>query len=123
VHPEVLSAARSRAEALAARDRPALTALLHPGLRWTTYDGRVLDREAYLAANTGGGLTWLGQTLEDVHIEVAGPVAILTAVAVDVVRRGDAPPETFRLRLTQTWLHEPGPGWRCLSGHAGPRLP
>ncbi|MFI5909987.1 hypothetical protein [Dactylosporangium sp. NPDC051541] len=44
------------------------------------------------------------------------------AVAVDVVRRGTAEPETFRLRLTQTWLHEPDHGWRCAAGHAGPRL-
>ncbi|WP_433043862.1 nuclear transport factor 2 family protein [Dactylosporangium sp. CS-033363] len=121
-HDEVVAAATARAAALAARDRGALEALLHPRLRWTTYDGRVLDRAAYLAGNTAGELTWLSQTLEDVDVAVAtDAVAVLTAVAVDVVRRGSGPAETFRLRLTQTWLREPGHGWRCLAGHAGPR--
>ena len=47
-------------------------------------------------------------------------VAVLTALVVDVVAR-DGARETFRLRLTQTWINAVD-GWQCLSGHAGPRL-
>jgi hypothetical protein len=47
-------------------------------------------------------------------------VAVLTAVVVDRVRRGGRE-ETFRMRLTQTWVRS-AEGWQCLAGHAGPRL-
>jgi hypothetical protein len=50
---EVLAAAQRRAEALAARDAEALRALHHRALRWTTHRGAVLDRDAYIAGNTG----------------------------------------------------------------------
>jgi len=51
---------------------------------------------------------------------VHGDTAVLTAVAVDEVET-DRGRETFRLRLTQTWVRQDG-RWQCLSGHAGPRL-
>ncbi|WP_238011902.1 nuclear transport factor 2 family protein [Dactylosporangium sp. AC04546] len=110
---EVLAAARSRAAALATGDAEALRRLMHPDLRWTTYDGRLLDRDAYIAGNTGTGLRWRSQTLDDVDVVVTGDTAILTALVTDVVEHG-----TFRLRLTQTWVRSPATGWRCLSGHA-----
>ncbi len=81
-----------------------------------------------LAGNDPAELVWLDQRLDDADVQVVGDtVAVLTAVATDVVSRaqdaeraGDV--ETFRLRLTKTWV--PGPeGWQCLSGHPGPRLP
>jgi hypothetical protein len=115
----VLAAARARSEALVAGDRPRLTALLHPQLRWTTHRGTVLDRDRYLAGNVGGELTWVDQRLDDVDIQVVGEhVAVLTALVTDVVTR-DGRAETFRLRLTQTWVRS-ADGWQCLSGHAGP---
>ena len=119
----VLAAAHSRAAALTAADRDRLTALLHPDLRWTTHRGTVLDREQYLAANVGGSLTWLDQRLENPEILLAGDrAAVLTALVVDLVRRDGGEPETFRMRLTQTWVHDDATGWRCLAGHAGPSV-
>jgi hypothetical protein len=115
----VVAAARARSAALVAGDRERLAALLHPRLRWTTHRGVVLDRERYLAGNVGGGLVWLEQTLHDIDIQtVENAVAVLTALVVDVVSR-DGRRETFRMRLTQTWVKDAA-GWRCLSGHAGP---
>ena len=62
---------------------------------------------------------WVEQTLQDVDVQVVGDgVAVLTALVVDVVNR-DGSQETFRLRLTQTWVNTVD-GWQCLSGHAGP---
>jgi hypothetical protein len=117
----VVAAARMRSAALVAGDRRRLAALLHPQLRWTTYRGVVLDREQYLAANVGGDLIWVGQALQDIDVQVVGDaVAVLTALVVDVVGR-DGLQETFRLRLTQTWVNTVG-GWQCLSGHAGPQV-
>ena len=116
---EVLAAARARADALAAGDRAALGRLLHPQFRWTTHRGAVLDRDAYLAGNVDGGLTWRSQRLDDVDVQVAEDrVAVLTAWVTDLVVR-DGEPQTFRMRLTQTWLRT-GDGWVCLAGHAGP---
>lgn len=118
----VVTAALARAEALVNGDRQRLTGLLHPQLRWTTYDGTVLDRDAYVAANTSGRLRWIGQSLDEVDVQVvADSVAILTALVTDVVRR-DGRDETFRLRLTQTWVNT-ADGWQCAAGHAGPRMP
>jgi len=104
-----------------AGDRRRLAALLHPQLLWTTYQGVVLDREDYLAVNVGGGLVWIEQTLQDIDVQIIGnAVAVLTALVVDVVNR-DGAQDTFRLRLTQTWVNS-ADGWQCLSGHAGPRV-
>ena len=117
----MLDAARARAAALVARDADLLRELLHPRLRWTTFRGEVLDRDAYVAANTAGALRWLGQTFEDVEIAVVGDAAVLGAVVLDEVER-DGTRLSFRLRLTQTWTRESG-RWRCLAGHAGPEVP
>ena len=117
---EVLRAATRRATALADGDAAALRSLLHPDLRWTTFRGDVLDRDGYVAGNTGTGLRWLGQRLVEPDVVVHGDTAVLTAVVLDDVDGGHGR-ERFRLRLTQTWVRDDG-GWVCLSGHAGPRL-
>lgn len=117
---DVAAAALARAEALAARDGPALRALLHPLFVWTSHTGQVFDRESYVAANTGAGSAWLGQTLLDVRVQVAGPTAVLTCVVTDEIRRGEGR-ELFRMPVTQTWVREAS-RWVCLAGHAGPRL-
>jgi hypothetical protein len=53
-------------------------------------------------------------------VVVFGDTAVLAAVAVDQVER-DGRQESYRLRLTQTWIRDHGQ-WRCLSGHASPRI-
>ena len=116
----VLEAAARRAAALASGDASALRSLHHPDLVWTTFRGDVLDRDAYVRGNTDGSLVWIEQRLEEPHVVVAGDAAVLTAVVVDVVERAGVR-ETFRLRLTQTWVLEDGQ-WVVLAGHAGPRL-
>lgn len=81
----VLAAARARADALAAGDASALTALLHPEFRWTTHTGAELDRDAYVAANTGGRTVWRQQDLGDPEVLVVGDAAVLRTVVTDVV--------------------------------------
>jgi ketosteroid isomerase-like protein len=112
----VLDAAEQRARALVAGDADALRALHHPALRWTTYRGDVLDRESYVRGNTEGELRWIEQRLEEVGVVVEGETAVLTAAVVDEVER-DGRRETFRLRLTQTWVRD-GDRWVVLAGHA-----
>lgn len=118
---EVLDAAERRAAALARRDAETLRSLLHPAFRWTTFKGDVLTREQYVTGNAQGELVWCSQRLDDVNVTVVGSAAVLTAVVTDVVRRAGRE-QTFRLRLTQTWVRGAG-GWQCLAGHAGPELP
>jgi ketosteroid isomerase-like protein len=91
---------------------------MHRNLRWTTHVGAVLDRDAYIAGNTDGSLVSREQRLEQPEVSVVGDTAILTAVVVDEVER-DGERQTFRLRLTQTWVREAG-AWQCIAGHAGP---
>jgi ketosteroid isomerase-like protein len=113
---EVLDAADRRARALVERDAAALLALHHPELRWMTHRGEVLDRETYVRGNTEGELRWLEQRLEHAVVVIEGETAVLTGVVVDEVER-DGSRETFRLRLTQTWVRD-GDGWVVLAGHA-----
>jgi len=117
---EVIASAQQRARALARRDAEELQRLMHPKLRWTTHLGVVLDRDAYIAGNTDGSLVWREQRLEQLTVAVVGDTAVLATVVVDVVER-DGRQETFRLRLTQTWVREAGV-WQCIAGHAGPSL-
>ena len=117
---EVIASAQQRAKALARRDAEELQRLMHPKLRWTTHLGVVLDRDAYIAGNTDGSLVWREQRLEQPTVAVVGDTAVLATVVVDVVER-DGRQETFRLRLTQTWVREAGV-WQCIAGHAGPSL-
>jgi ketosteroid isomerase-like protein len=116
----VVAAAEQRASALANRDAEELRRLMHPDLRWTTYTGLVLDRDSYIAGNTDGSLVWHAQRLEQPTVTVVGDTAVLTAVVVDEVEH-EGKRETFRLRLTQTWVRSGG-AWQCIAGHAGPRL-
>jgi len=117
---QVLAAATARAEALGRGDRPALEQLLHPQFRWVSHRGQTFDREAYLQANVGGTLQWLGQQLTEVDLVVVGSTAVLRCVVVDEVDAG-AGPLRFRMPVTQTWVSD-GASWTCLAGHAGPPL-
>jgi ketosteroid isomerase-like protein len=57
-----------------------------------------------------------GARLENIRVVVAGDTAVLTGWVSDEVRRG-VRDQTFRLRLTMTWVRT-ARGWRCLAGHA-----
>jgi ketosteroid isomerase-like protein len=116
----VLRAAEQRAAALANADAAALRRLMHPMLTWTSHRGETLDLDAYVAGNTDGSLVWHEQRLEQPLVTVVDGVGVLTATVLDVVER-DGKREVFRMRVTQTWVRE-GREWRCLAGHAGPRL-
>jgi len=117
---EVLAAARSRADALGRGDRAALEALLHPQFVWTSHRGETFDRTAYLDANTTGRTTWHSQQLNGVDVRVVDAVAVLRCTVTDEVTTA-AGRGTFRMPMTQTWVRNRS-GWRCLAGHAGPRL-
>ena len=113
---EVIAAAGRRAAALAAGDEAALRLLMHPRLQWTNFRGEVLGYEEYITGNTRGNLRWRSQRLDGVTVAVDGDTAVLTAAVTDEVTRNGRE-ESFRLRLTQTWVRTPA-GWRCLAGHA-----
>ena len=117
---EVVDAAEARAAALGRGDADALAGLLHRDFRWTSHTGDRFDRDAYVARNTQGPVRWQSQRLRDVEVTVVGETAVLHAEVTDVVGPdGDA--ETFTMPMTQVWVRC-GPSWRCLAGHAGPRL-
>lgn len=118
---EVIDAAQRRASALAAGDAELLAALLHAEFRWDTHTGAMYSRDEYLRRNTEGATVWRSQELTSVEVVVVGDTAVLFAEVTDVVLQENVP-ETFRMPMTQVWIRAGG-GWRCLAGHAGPRLP
>ena len=117
---QVLQAAQARAAALAAGDAGRLRELLHEEFRWTAHTGENFDRASYLKSNTGGRTSWRGQDLGDADVVVVGAAAVLRTVVTDTIDRVDGI-EIYRMPMTQFWVRVGG-GWRCLAGHAGPRL-
>jgi hypothetical protein len=118
---EVLRAAEARGRALAEADADRLRRLLHDRFRWTSHTGETFTREEYVHRNTSGPVRWRSQELTGVEVTVVGDTAVLWAEVTDVVE-GDDHPETYRMPMTQVWVHEAGT-WHCLAGHAGPRRP
>lgn len=118
---EVRQAAATRAAALAAGDAEKLRELLHENFRWTTHVGQVFDRGAYIRRNTEGVTVWRSQTLGTTEVAMVGDMAVLTTVVTDVVVEADGEDALFRMPVTQVWIREQG-NWRCLAGHAGPRV-
>jgi hypothetical protein len=121
IEDEVLAAAGARARALATADAAALRELLHPAFGWISHRGEAFDRDSYIAANTGrDGVLWRAQTLEEVRISVVEQTAILRCIVTDVIA-AEHGAERLRMPMTQTWVRH-GVRWRCLAGHAGPKL-
>lgn len=118
---EVLAAAEARALALADGDAARLTDLLHEDFRWTAHVGDTYDREEYIRRNTEGHTNWRSQTLVNPDVVVVGETAVLYAEVHDVVLSRTDESETFRMPMTQVWVRS-GSDWKCLAGHAGPRL-
>ena len=118
---QVIAAARARGQALVARDVADLRSLLHPAFGWVSHRGEVFDRDRYITANTArGGTQWADQQLADPLVTIVGSTAILRCTVTDVIRVADGE-QRLRMLMTQTWIRDSG-RWRCLSGHAGPRL-
>ena len=118
---DVIAAAEARAAALASSDGPRLLELLHEDFRWTTHVGTTYDRAEYVRCNTEGDTVWGSQQVVDPYVVVVGGTAVLHALVTDVVLPAGGDPETFRMPVTQVWVLA-GDAWRCLAGHAGPRL-
>ncbi|WP_432478720.1 nuclear transport factor 2 family protein [Nocardioides sp. GXQ0305] len=117
---EVVAAAQARADALAVGDADRLRGLLHPEFVWVAHTGESHDRAAYVARNTDGTTRWRAQRLGGPTVTVVGDTAVLRTSVTDVVDGADGP-ATFRMPMTQVWTRT-ADGWRCLGGHAGPRL-
>lgn len=118
---QVIEAAKARASALADGDARRLTDLLHQDFRWTAHVGETYDRTEYIRRNTEGHTVWRSQHLVNPEVVIVGETAVLYAQVADVVLGGDNT-ETFRMPMTQVWVRL-GDDWKCLAGHAGPRMP
>lgn len=116
----VIRAATQRAAALAEADEERLGQLLHERFRWTAHTGESYDREEYVRRNTDGRTVWRSQELGEPDVVVVDGTGVLHAVVTDVIVR-EGSEVTFRMPVTQVWVREDD-AWRCLAGHAGPRL-
>jgi hypothetical protein len=98
-----------------------LRSLLHPAFGWVSHHGEVFDRDRYITTNTArGGTHWIDQQLAYPHVTIVGSTAILRCTVTDVIRAVDRE-QRLRMLMTQTWIRDTG-RWRCVAGHAGPRL-
>jgi hypothetical protein len=93
---------------------------LHEDFKWTAHVGETYDRAEYVRRNTEGHTVWRSQHLLNPQVVIVGETAVLHAQVNDVVLTGDDA-ETFRMPMTQVWVRLDGE-WKCLAGHAGPRL-
>jgi ketosteroid isomerase-like protein len=118
---QVVAAARDRASALADGDTEGLTALVHAEFHRTSHVGERFDRTEYVRRNTQGDTVWRSQELTATEVVVVGDTAVLTTTVTDVVLTETGEPTTFRMPVTQVWVHDRD-RWLCLAGHAGPRL-
>jgi ketosteroid isomerase-like protein len=118
---QVIEAARARASALGNGDAQSLLDLLHKDFRWTTHVGETYDRAEYIRRNTEGNTVWRSQDLLDPEVVVVNQTAVLYANVEDVVVSQGDESVTFRMPMTQVWVRS-GSDWKCLAGHAGPRL-
>lgn len=121
VAEQVIKAAQARASALADGDAERLSDLLHESFRWTSHVGETYDRAEYIRRNTEGHTVWQSQDLRNPQVVVVGATAILYAEVSDAVLSDGDDVETFGMPMTQVWVRLGG-GWKCLAGHAGPRL-
>lgn len=117
---DVLAAAKARAMALSESDADELQRLLHEEFSWVSHTGETFDRERYIQANTGGHTRWRQQDLGQPEAIVVGDTAVLRTIVTDTIQT-DTGEETFQMPMTQVWVRV-AHGWRCLSGHAGPRI-
>ncbi|WP_165821249.1 nuclear transport factor 2 family protein [Nocardioides gansuensis] len=117
---EVIERAEARATALANADAGQLGRLLHEDFRWTTHIGQTFNREEYIRRNTEGQTVWRSQELSGANVAIVADTAVLVGEVTDVVLRVGSP-ETFRMPITQVWVRQDDE-WKCLAGHAGPRL-
>ena len=112
---DVLAAARARGAALSAQDWAAFDALLHAQFVYVNAQGIRLARAEYIGFVRDGPLRWREQRLEDAHVVVDEPVAVLTGRVVDDVEV-DGEPYELRFVTTQTYVRADG-SWLYLAGH------
>lgn len=118
---EVLHAAKRRATALATGDEAGLRETLHPDFVWTSHLGERFNLDSYVRSNVSAGRKWHSQRLTDARVIPAGDAAaVLTCIVTDVIDDGHGA-ATFHMPMTQVWVDD-GTAWRCLAGHAGPRI-
>ena len=87
----------------------------------TVFVGDTYDRTEYVRRNTQGPTVWHSQTLVDPEVVVVGDTAVLYTQVHDVVQVPEKASEDFRMPMTQVGVRS-GRSWKCLAGHAGPRL-
>jgi hypothetical protein len=114
----VLLAERALQAAMLASDVGQLDRLLHPELLAAGPDGRLVDKEADLAAHRAGVVTISALIEEDVLAKQIGDVAV-TFVVLRLRGTIDAAEVSGRMRYTRTWIRD-GDSWRVVAAHISP---
>ena len=116
---EVLEAVLAGSAALVAKDAAALDPLLSDDFLYTTAEGQVLGKAAYLARYLEApDVHWYAQDLDDIRVRVYGASAVVICRVHDIAALGDQGINAFS-RATYSYVVQAG-RWRCVAGQAAP---
>src|SRR4051812_18727000 len=112
MHDELHALEQERAQAIANRDYGRLGEILAPGYVHIHADGRVEDRDVWLAGQEAGP----ARTTErgDLRIVSAGDTAGMVGRIITTILPPDREPIVIDGTATQAWARVDG-GWRLLS--------
>lgn len=105
-------------EAMRSSDTAVLDRLLAEDLLFTDHMGRLVTKEADLAAHGSGALRIASLDASEQHIAVHGD-AVFVSVRVAIVGSYMQAPFQGDLRFTRCWM-ERAMGWQVVAAHSSP---
>jgi ketosteroid isomerase-like protein len=99
-----------------AKDTIALKLLLAPELVYVDYDGKVMDKNQYLASVQSPTPQPARIVSEGMNVQLYGAVAMVHGVYRESGSR-NGKPYTLRERFTDAWIRRDGT-WMCFSSHS-----
>lgn len=115
VKDEIAQASKARDTALIARDQAALNKLFDDTTLVVDLDGRVHNKDSYIAGMLDKRVHWLTAKSVPISIREVGNTVIDTGTFVGT-GTNNAQPFTLRLRYTSVWVHKADGSWAVTAG-------
>jgi len=103
-------------QAVQQKDRIALDMLIGPELVYVDYDGKLMDRTAYLASVQSPQPRPERIINEAMNVHLYGAVAVVNGVYREVGTK-NGKPYSLRERFTDTWIRH-AESWVCVASHS-----
>lgn len=103
-------------QAVQLKDGPALKMLLGAELVYIDYDGKLMDKDEYLASVLAPSLRPVRIVSDSMSVRLYGATALVNGVyRENGIREGK--PYSLRERFTDLWVHRSG-SWVCVASHS-----